>query len=125
MVHEFLVGDKFHPQIREIHETLWGLEREMKGAGYVPDTNFVLHDIEEEQKEYDLAFHSKKLAIAFGLINTPSRTTIRIIKNLRISGNCHTATNFISKITVQEIVMRDANRFRHFKHGSCSCNDYW
>lgn len=64
VVHEFLVGDKVHPQIWEIHETLWGLEREMKGVGYFPNTNFVIHDTEEENKEYDLAFHSEKTFIA-------------------------------------------------------------
>eukprot|EP01018_Ginkgo_biloba_P037502 Gb_11385 [translate_table: standard] len=33
---------------------------------YVPNTNFVLHDVEEEVKEYTLYSHSEKLAIAFG-----------------------------------------------------------
>ncbi|CAI0382053.1 unnamed protein product [Linum tenue] len=28
-------------------------------------------------------------------------------------------------VTEREIVLRDANRFHHFKDGSCSCGDYW
>ena len=97
----------------------------MKEAGYLPSTDFVLHDVKEELKENMLCSHSERLAIAFGLISTSAGTVIRIIKNLRICGDCHTATKFISKIAVREIVVRDANRFHHFKQGSCSCNDYW
>jgi hypothetical protein len=40
----------------------------MHHAGYVPDTKFVLHDVEEEEKVFHLCHHSDKLAIAFGLI---------------------------------------------------------
>eukprot|EP01018_Ginkgo_biloba_P010984 Gb_29028 [translate_table: standard] len=124
-VHAFLVGDKSHPQIEKIYAKLGRLAEQMRAAGYVPITNFVLHDMEEEQKEHILYHHSEKLAIAFGLINTPSGTTIRVIKNLRVCGDCHIAIKFISKIVGREIVVRDANRFHHFKDGLCSCGDYW
>ena len=39
------------------------------------------------------------------------------------AGDCHTATEFISKVTGREIVVRDARRFHHFKGGACSCVD--
>jgi hypothetical protein len=43
----------------------------MHNAGCVPCTKFVLHDVaEEEEKVFHLCHHAKKLAIAFGLINT-------------------------------------------------------
>ena len=32
--------------------------------GFIPDTNFVLHDLEQEVKEQILRHHSEKLAIA-------------------------------------------------------------
>jgi hypothetical protein len=48
----------------------------MNQAGYIPDTNFVLHDLEEEQKELLLRHHSEKLVIAFGIIRTSLGTTI-------------------------------------------------
>eukprot|EP01018_Ginkgo_biloba_P002728 Gb_38067 [translate_table: standard] len=124
-VHAFLVGDWSHPQMQEIYAELERLSRQMRVAGYVPDTRFVLNDVEEEQKERILCHHSEKLAIAFGLINTSPGTDIRVIKNLRVCGDCHSATKFISKITAREIVVRDANRYHHFKDGSCSCGDYW
>eukprot|EP01018_Ginkgo_biloba_P002764 Gb_31266 [translate_table: standard] len=124
-VHTFLVADRSHPQTHKIYAKLEILSREMKAAGYVPDTRFVLHDVEEEQKEQFLSYHSEKLAIAFGLINTSPGQTIRIIKNLRVCGDCHLATKFISKIVARDIIVRDANRYHHFKNGRCSCGDYW
>eukprot|EP01018_Ginkgo_biloba_P010467 Gb_28795 [translate_table: standard] len=103
-VHKFLVGDRSHPLLDKIFAKLEVLAGQMKEAGYVPDTNFVLHDVEEERKEEILLHHSEKLAIAFGLISTPHETPIRIVKNLRVCGDCHTATKFISKIVRREIV---------------------
>jgi hypothetical protein len=50
---------------------------------------------------------------------------IRVYKNLQVCSDCHTATKFISKMTRKEIVVRDANRFHHFKDGVCSFQDYW
>ncbi|KAE9448497.1 hypothetical protein C3L33_19602, partial [Rhododendron williamsianum] len=55
-----------------------------KEQGYVPDTRYVLHDIDQEAKEQALQYHSERLAIAYGLISTPARTPLRIIKNLRV-----------------------------------------
>jgi hypothetical protein len=85
----------------------------------------VLQDIEEEQKREVLCGHSEKLAIVFGIISTPPGTTIRVMKNLRVCVDCHTATKFISKIVAREIVVRDVNRFHRFKDGNCSCGDFW
>eukprot|EP01018_Ginkgo_biloba_P019470 Gb_05264 [translate_table: standard] len=124
-VHTFLVGDISHPQTQIIYAELERLSWQMKEAGYIPNMNFALHDVEEEQKENILCHHSEKLAITFGLINTSAGTPIRIVKNLRVCGDCHSATKFISKIVAREIVVRDANRFHHFKDGLCSCGDYW
>eukprot|EP01018_Ginkgo_biloba_P024556 Gb_08560 [translate_table: standard] len=124
-VHAFFVGDRSHSQSEKIYAMLERLNEQMKEAGYVPDTNFVLHDVEEEQKEYILYHHSEKLAIAFGLISTLPGSVVRIVKNLRVCGDCHTATKFISKIAQREIVVRDSNRFHHFKDGFCSCGNYW
>eukprot|EP01018_Ginkgo_biloba_P002617 Gb_35466 [translate_table: standard] len=124
-VHAFLVGDSSHPQMQKIYGKLETLYRQMKTAGYVPNTRFVMNDVEEEQKEQILCHHSEKIAIAFGLINTAPGTVIRVIKNLRVCGDCHSAIKFISKIVAREIVLRDANRYHNFKDGWCSCGDYW
>ncbi|XP_059068267.1 pentatricopeptide repeat-containing protein At4g13650-like [Cryptomeria japonica] len=125
MVHAFCVGDRSHPQSKEIYAMLEKLAWEMKAAGYFPNSRHLLNAVEEEEKELFLCHHSEKLAIAFGLLSTASGTTIRVVKNLRVCADCHTATKFISKIVAREIVVRDANRFHHFKQGQCSCGDYW
>ncbi|CAH9143413.1 unnamed protein product [Cuscuta epithymum] len=92
---------------------------------YVPDTSYVLHDIDEEAKEKALMYHSERLAIAYGLIKTPARTTLRIMKNLRICGDCHNAIKVMSKVVGRELIVRDTKRFHHFRDGKCSCNDFW
>ncbi|PON33528.1 DYW domain containing protein [Trema orientale] len=81
--------------------------------------------LKEKVKEQILRHHSEKLAIAFGLISTPENTTLRIMKNLRVFNDYHSAIKFISKLVVREIIVRHATSFHHFKNGSCSCRDYW
>ncbi|EFJ21522.1 hypothetical protein SELMODRAFT_107192 [Selaginella moellendorffii] len=124
-VHEFIAGDKMHPQRDEIYAEIQRLGRQMKEAGYFQDTKVVLQDVEEDEKENLLWYHSEKLAIAFGLISTPPGAPLRIVKNLRVCSDCHAATKVISKVTGREILVRDTNRFHHFQNGMCSCNDYW
>ncbi|XP_027926795.1 pentatricopeptide repeat-containing protein At4g37170 [Vigna unguiculata] len=124
-VHVFLVGDTSHPKTSHIHEFLVELSKKMKEEGYVPDTNFVLHDVEEEQKEQNLVYHSEKLAVAFGILSTPPGTPIKVFKNLRTCVDCHTGIKYISKIVQRRIIVRDSNRFHCFENGSCSCKDYW
>ncbi|XP_057824446.2 pentatricopeptide repeat-containing protein DOT4, chloroplastic-like isoform X2 [Cryptomeria japonica] len=46
-VHAFLIGDTSHPQSENIYAILKSLSLRMKEVGYVPDTRFVLHDVEE------------------------------------------------------------------------------
>ncbi|KAM6591469.1 hypothetical protein CsatA_014074 [Cannabis sativa] len=121
----FTVGDESHPKYNEIREFLKKISKRIREEGYVPNTNFVLHDVEEEQKEQNLSYHSEKLAVAFGIISTPPGTPIKVFKNLRTCVDCHTAIKFISKIVKRKIIVRDSNRFHCFENGSCSCGDYW
>ncbi|XP_062098342.1 pentatricopeptide repeat-containing protein At2g22070 [Humulus lupulus] len=125
IVHVFGVEDGIHPQKDAIYRVIEKIWKEIKKLGFIPDTQSVLHDLEEEVKEQILRHHSEKLAIAFGLISTPENTTLRIMKNLRVCNDCHTAIKFISKLVGREIIVRDATRFHHFNNGSCSCRDYW
>ncbi|XP_023005935.1 pentatricopeptide repeat-containing protein At2g33760-like isoform X1 [Cucurbita maxima] len=124
-LYQFSVGDKTHPRSSEIYVMLKRVDEKLELAGYVPDTNYVLHDVDEEVKQGLLYAHSEKLAIAFGLIVIPGDTPIRITKNLRVCGDCHTFCKFVSSIERRTIILRDANRFHHFKEGGCSCRDYW
>ena len=124
-VHEYRAGDRSHPNTDKLYAELRHLKEQMKEAGYIAETRFVLHDIDHESKEEALLAHSERLAIADGLLNSPVRSPIRIIKNLRVCGDCHTALKVISKIVGRELIIRDAKRFHHFKDGLCSCRDYW
>ncbi|OVA11522.1 Pentatricopeptide repeat [Macleaya cordata] len=124
-VHTFVVGDRNHPRTEEIYAKLDELSDLLNKAGYVPMVDTDLHDVEHSEKEKLLYQHSEKLAVAFGLIVTPAGAPIRVKKNLRVCIDCHTALKFISKIFSREIIVRDVNRFHHFRNGSCSCGDYW
>ncbi|XP_027347451.1 pentatricopeptide repeat-containing protein At2g03880, mitochondrial [Abrus precatorius] len=124
-IHAFILGDKSHPQIDEINRHLNQYICKLTGAGYVPDTNFVLQDLEGEQREDSLRYHSEKLAIVFGIISLPKEKTIRIWKNLKICGDCHIFAKLLSKLEQRHIVIRDPIRYHHFQDGVCSCGDYW
>lgn len=124
-VHEFFVGDKTHPMFGEIKVMLGEIGKRLKLAGYAANTNPVLFDIEEEEKEDALSLHSEKIAIAFGLVRLKEGVPIRIVKNLRVCLDCHDVSKIISKVFDREIIVRDRNRFHHFKDGHCSCHDYW
>ncbi|KAM7504316.1 hypothetical protein LguiB_003220 [Lonicera macranthoides] len=125
VVHEFVAGDETHPSIEEIFKKWDELLEEMRFRGYVANTSVVMLDVEENEKEKVIYRHSEKLAVVFGLMNTPNETPIRIMKNLRVCEDCHAALKLISEIVKREIVVRDRNRFHCFKDGSCSCGDYW
>ncbi|XP_017974316.1 PREDICTED: pentatricopeptide repeat-containing protein At1g25360 isoform X2 [Theobroma cacao] len=124
-VHVFLVDDAVHPEVQAVYNYLSQLVLEMRKLGYVPDTKFVLHEMESDQKEQVLSAHSEKLAVAFALMKLPRGATVRVFKNLRICGDCHNAFKFMSKAVGREIVVRDAKRFHHFRDCECSCGDYW
>ncbi|KAL5744741.1 hypothetical protein ACOSQ2_027857 [Xanthoceras sorbifolium] len=124
-VYTFLAGDQSHAQSKVIYKELDVLVGKMKEAGYIPETDSALHDVEEEDKECHLVVHSEKLAIVFAILNTKPGTAIRVTKNLRICGDCHIAAKLISKIADRYIIIRDTNRFHHFENGVCSCGDYW
>ncbi|CAL9124046.1 unnamed protein product [Musa textilis] len=124
-VHMFVANDDSHPQMKEIHKMWEKIDALIKEAGYVPDTNYVLLHVDEHEREAKLQYHSEKLALAFALLNMPPGATIRIMKNIRMCGDCHSAIKHVSKVTEREIIVRDTNRFHHFSGGSCSCGDYW
>ncbi|XP_066346625.1 pentatricopeptide repeat-containing protein At1g08070, chloroplastic-like [Miscanthus floridulus] len=125
VVFEFFAEDSDHPQLREIYQKVEEMIDRIKMAGYIPNIADVRLEVDEHEKEVSVSHHSEKLAIAFGLMKLDPGATIRLSKNLRVCTDCHSATKLISKVYNREIVVRDWNRFHHFKDGTCSCNDYW
>lgn len=124
-VHIFVANDDAHPMREEIFKKWEEVTRKIKEMGYVPDTSQVLFFADLEDRVVKLQYHSEKLALAFALINTSPQSTIRIKKNIRVCGDCHSAFKFVSKVEEREIILRDKNRFHHFTNGVCSCGDYW
>ncbi|KAM7508938.1 hypothetical protein LguiA_019391 [Lonicera macranthoides] len=124
-VYVFGSGNRFFEQYEEVHKLLKKLSSLMAKEGYVANLEFALHDVEEDEKRDMLCGHSERLAIAFGLLNTKPGTSLQVMKNLRVCGDCHTFTKYVSKIVQRELLVRDANRFHLFKDGICSCGDYW
>ncbi|GLT31601.1 hypothetical protein SLA2020_063300 [Shorea laevis] len=82
-VHEYRAGDRSHPKSDKIYALLRCLKEQMKEFGYIPETRFVLHDIDQEGKEEALLGHSERLAVVHGLMTTAARSPIQVIKNLR------------------------------------------
>ncbi|KAF9590060.1 hypothetical protein IFM89_030372 [Coptis chinensis] len=87
IVHEFFMGDRSHPQTDKIYSMISELGSRMKLAGYKPNTDLVVHSVDEEEKEDVLFTHSEKLAIAFGLISTREGTTIRMEASEEVKSN--------------------------------------
>ncbi|KAL2503759.1 Pentatricopeptide repeat-containing protein [Abeliophyllum distichum] len=124
-IYKFYNGDQSHPDWKQIYTKLEEIRFRVREFGYVPETNYVLHDIGHEEKENALCYHSEKLAVAFGLIGTDDGSPISVNKNLRICGDCHEVIKLISKLYDREIIVRDRTRFHRFRDGFCSCRDYW
>ncbi|KAK9099303.1 hypothetical protein Syun_026348 [Stephania yunnanensis] len=124
-VHMFVANDDAHPECEEIRRMWEKVSSKIKEVGYVPDTSHVLFNVDDQEREEKLQYHSEKLALAFALLRTTPGSTIRIKKNIRVCGDCHTAIKFVSKVMEREIIVRDTNRFHHFIDGFCSCGDYW
>jgi pentatricopeptide repeat protein len=124
-LHAFVGGDQSHPRSPDIYQELDNILIDIKKLGYQADTSFVLQDLEEEEKEKALLYHSEKLAIAFGILSLGEGKTIFVTKNLRVCGDCHTAIKYMTLVRNRCIIVRDANRFHHFKNGQCSCGDFW
>ncbi|XP_016445932.1 pentatricopeptide repeat-containing protein At2g02980, chloroplastic-like [Nicotiana tabacum] len=126
IMHEFFSGEVTRIEHRELHQEVDKLIEKLKLFGYVPDNSIAFRPgLEDEEKEATLRYHSEKLAITFGLLNSPPGKTIRVVKNLRICGDCHSAAKLISLIFKRNIIIRDMQRFHHFEGGKCSCGDFW
>eukprot|EP00250_Pteridium_aquilinum_P010673 c19555_g2_i1 orf=3-386(-) len=109
IVHVFSVGDTKHAQRIYIYTKLEEISRKMSQQRISPGMHGVSPKILDAARKHLLCRHSEKLAIACALINTPQGEAIRIVKNMRMCGDCHVATSLISSIEKRKIVVKDAN----------------
>lgn len=124
-VHAFVAQDVSHPSLTDIRQKLEELQKKVSELGYVPNTLCVLQNVTDREKRENLFNHSERLALGFALISQKYSGKIRIFKNLRICVDCHEFMKFVSSTINQEITIRDTSRFHLFRHGLCSCRDYW
>lgn len=122
-VHSFYTRDKHHFQSQDIYSAIDILILECLKSGYVPDTSFVLQDVEECHKNDFLFHHSAKLATTYALLTTKRGKPIRVMKNVVLCGDCHTFLKFVSVVVRRKIVFRDSSGFHVFLNGQCSCKD--
>ncbi|KAL4202275.1 hypothetical protein AMTRI_Chr02g220200 [Amborella trichopoda] len=119
-VHVFLGDDTLHPYVHEVYALLEKLGASMKKF-LIPGLYCMMWDWSKKNMACQ---HSEKLAVGFRLLKLPPGSKTRVLKNLRICGDCHTAMKLMSKVVEREIIVRDGKRFHHFKHGECSCRDF-
>ncbi|XP_072977145.1 putative pentatricopeptide repeat-containing protein At5g52630 [Typha angustifolia] len=124
-VHTFVSSDRSHWRSEEIYKVLEEVGERMEAAGYKADTSGVLRDVDGEEKAAAVRYHSERLAIGLGLLIVPEGVAIRVMKNLRVCNDCHTAIKYLSKCTGRTVVLRDNHRFHRFENGECSCRDFW
>lgn len=95
-----------HPKAREIYDELDRLASRIKKPAYFLNTELVLRDVEEGRKEQYLLQHSEKFSLFLCLISTSSPKSIRVFRNPRSCGDCHSAIKYISMETGRSIVVR-------------------
>lgn len=118
-VYSFKPNDGLHPQSAEIFKVLDELVENAKGFGYKQQESFELTDEESAS-----VYHSEKLAIAFGLLNTPIVSPILVIKSTTMCRDCHNFIKIITSLTAREIIVRDSKRLHKFVNGHCTCRDF-
>ncbi|WOL00173.1 pentatricopeptide repeat-containing protein [Canna indica] len=113
-VHIFIAGDRRHKRMADICAKLKELMEEVGKLGY-------------KEMDEGLQYHSERLAMAFGVVSgsVPQGKSLRVVKNLRICGDCHEFFKYVCRVIEREIVVRDANRYHIFQDGFCSCKDCW
>lgn len=118
-VYSFKPNDGLHPQSAEIFKVLDELVEKAKCFGYKQQESFELTDEESAS-----VYHSEKLAIAFGLLNTPIVSPILVVKSTTVCRDCHNFIKIITLLTAREIIVRDSKRLHKFVNGHCTCRDF-
>lgn len=125
-IYSFGADDRSNSQSALMYKSLDQLLIKAKSLGYVAErrSEVITDEEDKEDESCSTAYHSEKLAIAFGLINTPEGATIRVIKNISMCRDCHSCVKFFSILTDREIIVRDSKRMHRFMNGHCSCGGF-
>ncbi|XP_027149855.1 pentatricopeptide repeat-containing protein At4g14850-like [Coffea eugenioides] len=110
--------------MKEVEEYLADLHESVKTLGYEFQANFEAINSEEQETTSSTVHHSEKMAVAFGLLNTPNAAPIRIKKSISMCKDCHNFVKYISMSTSRTIIIRDSKKLHKFVNGHCSCGDF-
>ncbi|KAM6547101.1 hypothetical protein CsatB_027837 [Cannabis sativa] len=127
-VYSFKADDKSDHHSEDFHKFLVNLTDQAKSLGYESLKDLEVTDeeeVEESSSSSSTTYHSEKLALAFGLLNTPSSAPIRVIKNFIMCRDCHNFIKTVSVLTGREITIRDSRSLHKIVNGKCSCGDFW
>lgn len=123
-VYSFKTNCRLHPHNAEMYTVLDELLDKAKSHGYELLETMDVTDEEEEEKTFSFdVYHSEKLAVAFGLLNTQNDAPIRVTKSITMCKDCHNFIKVVSLLTNRKIIIRDGKRLHKFVNGHCSCAD--
>ncbi|KAA8528394.1 hypothetical protein F0562_035749 [Nyssa sinensis] len=123
-VYSFKPNDQLHPPCREVDELLGDLLKKAMSLGYESQGDLEVTDEKDDETTVSTVHHSEKLAVAFGLLNSPNAAPVRVTKSISMCRDCHRFIKLISVITAREIIIRDSKRLHKFVNGHCSCGDF-
>lgn len=123
-VHLFKPADKSCPPCGDVDMLLSDLLEKARALGYEWQGSLQVTEEEEEETTFSTVYHSEKLAIAFGLLNTANAMPIRVVKSIGMCRDCHNFIKFVSVLTAREIIIRDSKRLHKFVNGKCSCGEF-
>ncbi|KAL5777466.1 hypothetical protein ACOSP7_010392 [Xanthoceras sorbifolium] len=124
-VYSFKPNDRLHPQSAEIYKLLDELLDRAESLGYKSQECFELIDEDDEEQTFSsTVYHSEKLAVAFGMLNTLNVAPILVIKSTPMCRDCHNFIKVVSSETGRQIIVRDSKRIHKFVNGHCSCGDF-
>lgn len=118
-VYSFKANNGLHPQSAQMFKVLDELLEKAKDFGYKQQERFELTDEESAS-----VYHSEKLAIAFGLLNTLIVSPILVIKSTAMCRDCHNFIKIVTSLKAREIIVRDSKRLHKFVNGHCTCGDF-
>ncbi|CAI9116100.1 OLC1v1017166C1 [Oldenlandia corymbosa var. corymbosa] len=122
-VYSFKPDDQ-HQSISDIEELMRDLQEKVISEGYEMQASLDVTNSEDQETALSTVHHSEKLALAFGLLNTPNATPMRINKSISMCKDCHNFVKFVSLSTGRTIIIRDSKRLHKFVDGRCSCGDF-
>ncbi|XVF11357.1 hypothetical protein REPUB_Repub08aG0020800 [Reevesia pubescens] len=105
VIHRLKAGDRSHPEMEGLYKVLEGLIRRTKLEGFLPETELVLMDISEEDKEGNLNHHNGHHRDrgsgnqAFPHLVSTFGARLTSVRNLKSENGASKCLNYISKLS--------------------------